>query len=113
MIWLLITTFYSSILIFISLNARVLTQNNQLPFIRQTSKLCGIIGMTSLTLTGILWTTMYGWRYGVLALTATVMTNFVLLFMTKNRLSQAVAAATLMIGGSFLATTINMVVVRI
>ena len=113
MIWLLITTFYSSILLFIALNARMLTKGEPLKIPSHTSNICGIIGVISLTLTGILWTTVYGWQYGLLALVTIAIANYALLFLTKNRLSQVVAGATLLIGGSFLVTTINMVVVAI
>jgi hypothetical protein len=109
MIWLLITSFYSSILIFISCNARGLAPNNKLVISQQTAKFCGGIGLISLILTGILWATLYGWQYGLLALVGSAIANFSLLFMTKNRLSEIVAGATLLIGGSFLATTIKMV----
>lgn len=113
MIWLLITTFYSSLLIFISLNPSALAQKSKFVLTQQTTNLCGGIGIISLSLTGIMWTTFYGWQYGLVALISTVAANFALLFITKHRLSQVIAGATLMIGGSFLATTINMFIVSV
>jgi len=113
MIWLLITTFYSSILIFVSLGDPKNSKHKNALFTEQIASLCRIIGIVSLVFTGILWVTLHGWQYGLLALASTAIANFCLLFFTKNRLSQVVAGTTLLIGASFLVTTIKMVTLSI
>ena len=113
MVWLLITTFYASILIFVSLNPQLVVRDNKSILTQKTANLCGGIGVISLALSGLLWTTMYGWQYGLLSLAASAIANFALFFMNKNRLSQVIAGATLVVGGSFFVTTLNMFVVHL
>ena len=113
MIWLLITTFYSSILIFVSLGDPKSSQQKNPLFTQQIASLCRIIGIVSLAFTGVLCVTLHGWQYGLIALVTTAIANFSLLFFTKNRLSQVVAGTTLLIGCSFLVTTIKMVTLSI
>jgi hypothetical protein len=87
------------------------SQNKNALFNEQTASLCRVI--VSLVFTGILWVSLHGWQYGLLALFTTAIANFSLLFFTKNRLSQVVAGTTLLIGGRFLVTTIKMVALSI
>ncbi|MDP2560002.1 hypothetical protein [Psychrobium sp. 1_MG-2023] len=109
MFWASIAALYGCVLLFIANNKRLASFNSYYISTPQLTSLLRVIGIFSLTFSGLLWVSMHGWGEGFIYLLACVVGNAILLFGTKPKIKQLIGGAVLLIGSSFIWSTANMV----
>jgi hypothetical protein len=67
---------------FVSLKNQKISQNKNALFNEQTASLCRVI--VSLVFTGILWVSLHGWQYGLLALFITAIAFYVVILYQES-----------------------------